>query len=44
MFQVINQRTKQVVGNRKTRKAARRLVDKLDNAYGAYVHSIVEVQ
>jgi hypothetical protein len=41
MFQIINSRTKEVVGQRTTRKAASRLVDKLDNQYGAYVHTIV---
>lgn len=38
MYHIINQRTGDVVATRKTFKAARRLVDRLDNEYGAYVH------
>lgn len=40
MYQVINTRTNEVVGTRKSIKLARRLVDKLDNQYGAYVHTV----
>ena len=38
MYQIINKRTGEVVGTRKLYRAARKLVDKLDNEYGAYVH------
>lgn len=43
MFQIINNQTKQIAGNRKTRTAARRLVDKLDNQHGGYIHQIVDM-
>lgn len=39
MYEVINYRQgNKVVGTYKTMKAARRAVDRLDNAYGAYSH------
>ncbi len=42
MFYIFNKVTKTCVGKRATIKAARRAVDKFDNAYGAYVHYIVD--
>jgi hypothetical protein len=36
MYQVIDRQTKKVMGTYKTRKAAKRAVDRLDNEYGAY--------
>lgn len=45
MFEVINYRKGNVVvGKYKTRKAASRAVDRLDNAYGAYSYRVREVQ
>ena len=43
MFQIISLQTTAVVGQRKTLKSARRLVDKLDNTHGAYTHAIREL-
>lgn len=42
MYKVINRNTQSVVGTYKTKEAARKARDKKDNAYGAYVHSVVE--
>lgn len=42
MFQVINRKTGFVVGTYSTKQRARNAVDKKDNEYGAYVHSIRE--
>jgi hypothetical protein len=42
-FQVVNSRTKEIKGTYSTKKRARRAVDKFDNEYGCYIHSIVEV-
>jgi len=38
MYEVINARTRLVVGRAKTLKGALRTIDRLDNAYGAAVH------
>lgn len=43
-FRVIEKASKQVKGTYSTRKRARTAVDKFDNAYGCYAHTIVEVQ
>ena len=44
MYQVINYRQgNKVVGIYKTRKSAKRAVDRLDNAYGAYSFRIIEI-
>ena len=40
MFEVINRKTGQVVGTYSTKARARTAVDKKDNAYGAYIHSV----
>lgn len=42
-YQVINRKTNTIVGTYSTKQRARNAVDKKDNAYGAYVHSIREV-
>lgn len=42
MFYVFNRRTGTCVAKCKTRKEARRAVDRRDNEYGAYVHYIVD--
>lgn len=39
-YQVVNVRNGQVVGQAQSLKAARRIVDRKDNEYGAYVHVI----
>jgi hypothetical protein len=41
-YQVIDIRTNEVVATRSTRKAARRLADKLDLEYGAIRYSVKE--
>ena len=43
MYQVIDRQTQAVVGTYKTRVAASRRVDKLDNAYGAYRYYVKSV-
>lgn len=44
MYQVINYRQgNKVIGTYKTRRAASRAVDRLDNAYGAYSYRVVKV-
>lgn len=43
MFQVINYRTGAIVGTYSTKQRARNAVDRKDNAYGGYVHSVREV-
>lgn len=40
MFQLINNRTNQVVGTYSTKARARVARDKKDSAYGGYVHFI----
>jgi hypothetical protein len=42
-YQIFNTRTGETVSSRSTRKAASRLVDKLDSQYGAYVHGVREI-
>ena len=42
MFLIYNRRTGQIVGRASTLKAARRAVDRHDNVYGGYIHSIRE--
>jgi hypothetical protein len=42
-YQIFNSRTGETISSRSTRKAASRLVGKLDNKYGAYVHGIREI-
>ena len=42
-FEIFNTRTNEIITSRSTRNAASRLVDKLDNEYGAYVHGIREI-
>lgn len=39
-YKVINRRDGRVVGQAKSRQAARRIVDRKDNEYGAYVHVV----
>ena len=39
---IYNRRTGQVVGKAKTLKGARKSVDRNDNIYGGYIHSIRE--
>lgn len=43
MFQLINSKTGAVVGTYLTKQSARLARDKRDNAYGAYVHRIVDL-
>jgi len=44
MYQVINYRQgNKIVGTYKTLNRARRAVDRLDNAYGAYSYRVVKV-
>lgn len=43
MFQVINTRSGAIVGTYSTKQRARNAVDRKDNAYGGYVHSVREV-
>jgi hypothetical protein len=44
MYQVINYRKgNKVVGIYKTRRAANRAVDRLDNAYGAYSYRVAAI-
>ena len=40
MWNVIDTKTKQVVGTYKTMAAARRAADRKDNEYGAYRYSV----
>lgn len=42
-YNVVNTKTKTVVGSAKTRQRARNILDKKDNEYGSYAHSIVPV-
>lgn len=42
MFYVVNRKTLDRSAPYKTKQAARKAVDRLDNAYGAYVHTIKE--
>jgi len=42
-YHVVNNRTGGVVGRYSTMKRARRAVDRHDNAYGGYAHSIRKV-
>jgi len=39
-YQVVNTRTGQIVGTYTSKNRARNTVDRKDNEYGAYVHSI----
>lgn len=41
-YRIFNRRTGSHVATCKTLKGARRAVDRRDNAYGAYVHYIIE--
>lgn len=43
-FQIINSRTGEVVGRASTIKSARRVADRRDNEYGAYIHRIVATE
>ena len=43
MFQLINSKTGAVVGTYLTRQRARLARDQRDNAWGAYVHRIVDL-
>jgi hypothetical protein len=42
-YNVVNTRTGKVVGSALSRKRARTILDKHDNAYGGYIHRIVPV-
>jgi len=45
MFRVKSKKTGLFVGGAyKTYQSARKVADKKDNAYGAYVHTVVEVE
>ena len=41
IYQVIDKKTKDVLGTYKSRKIAVRKADKLDNAYGGYRYGVV---
>ena len=43
MFQLLNTRTGAIVGTYLTKARARLARDQRDNAYGAYVHRIVDL-
>lgn len=43
MFQLLNIRTGAIVGTYMTKQRARAARDQKDNAYGAYVHRIVDL-
>lgn len=43
MFQVVNTRTGAIVGTYSTKQRARAAVDRKDNEYGGYAHSVREV-
>lgn len=39
-FEIVNRRTGMIVGRAATLNSARRVVDRRDNDYGGYAHSI----
>lgn len=39
-FEIVNRRTGQIVGRAATLNSARRVVDRRDNDYGGYAHTI----
>jgi hypothetical protein len=41
MYKIVNIKTGETVGKASSLQSARRKVDKLDNAYGAYIHQAV---
>ena len=43
MFQVVNTRTRQVVGTYSSKQRARNTRDRKDSEYGAVVHRVMEV-
>jgi hypothetical protein len=43
LFEVINRKTKEVVGHGTSKHSARRVRDRRDNEYGGYAHSVREI-
>jgi hypothetical protein len=43
-FEIIHRPTGQIVGRASTRNSARRVVDRRDNEWGSYAHTIRPVQ